>query len=120
MPRFVGRATITVDGVELLSMPGATIDIGGVKRNPIVTDAGVVGHAAEPVPARVECQLSMDKDTRLAAQRDWEDVTVSFACDTGQRYVIASAFSENPPKVTAKDGGQIPVALVGPAAVENA
>jgi len=120
MAKFLGRATITVDGIELQSKPGASIDIGGPKRSPITLDSGAVGFSEEPMPSQVDCEIVMDKDTRLAAMRDWDDVTISFACDTGQRYIIANAFSLNPPKATAKDGGAIPLTFNGPPAQEDA
>ncbi|MBI1262948.1 MAG: hypothetical protein GC184_14620 [Rhizobiales bacterium] len=119
MAKFLGRAVITVDGIELPSMPGATIDIGGPKRTEVVLDNGTVGFSEEPTPSAVECTITMDKNTRLAAMRDWDDVTISFACDTGQRYVVNNAFSLNPPKATAKDGGSIPLMFKGPPAIES-
>lgn len=120
MARYLGRATITVDGIVLESKPGASIDIGGDKRTPVTLDSGKVGFSAEPMPSQVDCEIVMDKDTRLAAMRDWDDVTIGFACDTGQRYVIANAFSINPPKATAKDGGAIALTFNGPPAEEDA
>lgn len=119
MPKFLGRAVITVSGVELLSRPGASIDVGGPKRTPITLDNGATGFSEEPMPSVVECEVVMDKETSLVAMRDWDDVTIGFACDTGQRYVIPNAFSLNPPKATAKDGGAIPMIFNGPPAIES-
>lgn len=119
MAKFLGRATITVDGVVLNSMPGASIDIGGVKRTAVTLDNGKVGFSEEPMPSQVDCNIAVDKNTSLAEIRDWDDVTIGFACDTGQRYVIAGAFSMNPPKATAKDGGSVPLSFSGPPAEES-
>jgi len=92
MPQFLGRATIRANGQVIETAKGASLDVGGTKRNP-VTVGRVVGWAEESVPAMVEC-------------------------DTGQRYVINDAFLTDTPTMKDGEGGNITLKFSGPSAEE--
>lgn len=112
----LGKAFIKVNGQLLESMPGATLDIGGVSRAAVVGANTVHGFFETPKPAVVSCQISVSKDTKLEDMNTWADVSVTFECDTGQVWVVRQAFLTEPPVMTAGDGGQVPLVFNGPPA----
>jgi hypothetical protein len=119
MPQFLGRATIRANGQVIETAKGASLDIGGVKRNPISVGR-LVGFAEETVPAMVECETAMRPGLSLATFRNMAGVTVIFECDTGQRYVIADAFLTDPPTLKDGEGGNVALKFAGPGAEEVA
>jgi hypothetical protein len=117
MPQFLGRATIRANGQVIETAKGASLDLGGVKRNPIVSGR-LVGFAEETVPAMVECETSLRPGMSLETLRSMTGATIIFECDTGQRYVIADAFITDPPTMRDGEGGQIALKFAGPGAEE--
>ncbi len=118
MPKRLGKAIIKVDGKVLESLPGAKLDIGGIERTTVVGANAVQGFYETPKPSKLEAEISVGRDTRLADIRSWDNVTVSFECDTGQMYVVQGGWCTNTPEVTASEGGKVPIAIEGPPAEE--
>lgn len=118
MAKKLGKAFIKIDGKMLESMPGAKLDIGGNERTTVVGSNAVQGYFETPKQSKVECEISVGKETRLAEMRDWDKVTISFECDTGQLYVVQGAWLTNTPEMTASEGGRVPLTLEGPPAEE--
>lgn len=118
MGKKLGRAFIKVDGQALESMPGAKLDIGGNERTTVVGANEVQGFFETPKQSKLECEITVGSSTNLAAMRDWDDVTISFECDTGQQYVIQGAWLTNTPEMTASEGGRVPLTFEGPPAQE--
>lgn len=116
----LGKAFIKVDGDLLESMPGAKIDIGGNKRDPVVGSHTVYGYAEQVQPARVEVEISVGPNTSLAKLRDITDATITFECDTGQVYIVRNAWLSETLTVTEGEGGKVPLVFVGPPAEEMA
>lgn len=116
----LGKAYIKVDGELLETMPGAKIDIGGDKRDPIVGSHTVHGFAEAIQPARVECEISVGASTSLAKLRAITNATVTFECDTGQVYIVRNAWVAETLSVTEGEGGKVPIVLMGPPAEEMA
>lgn len=104
MAKLLGRAVIKVDGAELLSKEGAKLNVGGVQRVTVVGNK-VHGYAEKVVPASIECAISVDGRTNLSQLAKMENVTVLFACDTGQQFVLRNAWLTDPPEMTAGEGG---------------
>jgi hypothetical protein len=119
MPQFLGRATIRANGQVIETAKGASLDLGGVKRNPVISGR-LVGYAEETVPAMVECETSLRPGMTLATWRNLVGATIIFEADTGQRYVIADAFITDPPTMKDGDGGNIVLKFAGPSAEEVA
>lgn len=109
MSQRLGKARIKVGGGLVDSLPGATLDLGGNTRNPVIGSNKVLGYAETPKEARLECQVSMGKGTSMQAF-DTTDTTITFEADTGQVYSLANAWLVEPPKLTASEGG--PISLV--------
>jgi hypothetical protein len=110
---YLGKAFIKVNGALLESMPGAKLVLGGFKRTPVVGANKVLGFSEEPVPGTVECELAVSKESKPEEWAAWSDVSVTFECDTGQVYIVRGAFLEEPPELTAEEGGKVPVKLTG-------
>jgi hypothetical protein len=117
MPQFLGRATIRVNGRVIESAKGASLDVGGTKRNP-VTVGRVVGWSEETMPAMVECETSLRSGMSLETFRNMAGVTLIFECDTGQRYVINDAFLTDTPTMKDGEGGNVTLKFSGPSAEE--
>ncbi len=118
MAKKLGKVVIKVDGSQLESLPGAKIDVGGVERTTLLGDNDVLGNYEKPKPSRVECEIAVGKETSMAKIREWDDVTLSCECDTGQQYVIQGAWLTNSPEMTASEGGKIPLVFEGKPAEE--
>ncbi len=117
MPQFLGRATIRANGQVIETAKGASLDLGGTKRNPVIPGR-VVGWAEETVAAMVECETSLRAGMSMEALRNLAGVTVIFECDTGQRYVINDAFLTDTPTMKDGEGGNVTLKFAGPAAEE--
>lgn len=117
MPKFLGRATLRMNGQVIETAKGAKLDPGGTKRNPIVSGR-LVGYAEETVPAMIEAETSLAEDMSIEWIRNFKDGTVIFECDTGQRYIISDAFVTDPPSMEDGEGGKIPIKISGPPAEE--
>ncbi|MGE4406041.1 phage tail tube protein [Pseudomonas sp.] len=118
MAKKLGKAKIKVDGKVLESMPGARLDIGGDERTTVIGSNAVQGFFETPKQSVLECEVSVGKETKLAEMRGWDNVTLSFECDTGQLYVVQGAWLTNTPNMTASEGGRVPMTFEGPPAEE--
>lgn len=113
----LGIVFIKVDGALLESLPGASIDIGGVTRTPVVGGNQVLGFSEALKESTVECEISVGVGTSVANLGKIADALITFECDTGQVYNVAHAALAEPPKVSA-DGGKVPLKFFGQPAVE--
>lgn len=120
MSQRLGSALITADGLVLETLPGASIDIGGKERKPVVGSNSVHGFAEVTKEAMVECEISVGPETSLEQIRSMTDVTINFQCDTGQAYIVRNAFVVDTLKLTEGEGGKVPIKFAGPPAEELA
>ena len=120
MSQRLGKAFIKWDGKLLESMPDAKLALGGIERVPVIGANVMLGFSEKIKEASLECEISVDANTRLATLAAIQDATITFECDTGQTYVMRNAFIVDPPKATAAEGGKVPLKFAGPAAEEMA
>jgi hypothetical protein len=113
MAKVTGRVTFEVDGEVLESEAGATINVGGVNREPVISETGKVFPMETSVPATAECSILHMTDTDLVALAALVDVTLNFKCDSGQVYTIKGAFLTEPPALS---GGKASLKWAGQAA----
>ena len=106
--QVTGKANIYVDGVELRTADDATLDPGGVKREPVKGSGKVHGYTEETVEPKLECTVYHTADTSIDDIKAISDATVIFQTDTGKRYVLTGAFVLEPPKLKTK-GGELSV-----------
>jgi hypothetical protein len=117
MPKYLGRATIRVDGQVYETSAGASLDPGGVKRNTQVYGQEV-GYSEETAPSVLTCETKLDANTSIDTIRNIAAATVMFECDTGQSYVIKDAFLTQPPAFKDGAGGNVSLNFSGPPAEE--
>ncbi len=114
----LGKAIIKIGGNTLESMPGATLDPGGITRQTQIGANAVLGYTETHKQSRVECEVSLRRGVSV---RDLErtGVTITFEGDTGQVFSISDAWCMEPPVI---DSGKGTARLVyeGPAAEEVA
>lgn len=113
MSQRLGKAFIKVNGALLESMPGAKLDIGGEKRTAVKGANAVHGYSAEIETAKVECEISVSKDTKLIDIGKMSNVSLTFECDTGQTFVVKNAFLTDTVSLTAQEGGKVPLKFEG-------
>lgn len=104
MSKITGKAIIRVDGTELRSASGATIDPGGEKREAKTGAGKVWGYNEDTVAPEVSCKVYHTADTSLKKLGAITNATISFECDSGPKYVLREAFVLDTPKLDTKDG----------------
>lgn len=115
--RLLGKALIKANGGVLATLPGAKLDPGGKVRTTVVGANGVLGFTESYRQSKLECEIGFGVGTSLKEIIDWDDITSSFECDTGQTYVISHGWCTEPPVITDNEG-KAPVVIEGPPAEE--
>lgn len=109
MAKMFGKATVSVNGQQLLVAESSKLNLGGVKRA-TVKGNGVYGYAEETMEATVECEVYVDSTLNLDLLNNMADGTVQFSCDTGQVYVLPHAWMVDPVEASAaNNGGKVKV-----------
>lgn len=104
MAKVFGRARIRVNGKLYDSMKGASLDLGGVKRESKTTANGVAGYTESIQPSRLEFKVPVKSDLSLKELQDAVDVTVAFETDTGKNFTVPKAWSTETGKLSDSDG----------------
>lgn len=104
MPQITGKAVIRVDGKELRTLDGATLNPGGVSREAMKGGGKVHGFKETDVEPTMECKVAHTADLSLKELGDITNATVIFECDTGRRYVLREAWTTEPPALDAGAG----------------
>lgn len=103
MATVFGRAFITVGGRRYNTKEGASLDIGGVERDPVVGDGGLAGSQEKIVSGKIECTFIASSDVRVTDIQAIKDANVSFDCDNGTSFVSSDAFNGPVPNLS-RDG----------------
>jgi hypothetical protein len=111
--KVTGRVTFEVDGEVLESEAGATINVGGVNREAVISETGKVFPMETSVPATIECSILHVGETDLVEIAGFVDKTLNFKCDSGQMYTVKGAFLTEPPSLS---GGKASLKWSGQAA----
>lgn len=85
-----GRVTIKLDNKPLRSKPGASIQLGGVKRTGDVTDQGEFYHSEKIEKCVIKATMPHMSDTDARKLRAWRG-TATFVDDIGTVYTSAPA-----------------------------
>jgi hypothetical protein len=99
----LGKAVIKIDGFTLESMPGATLDPGGIARETQVGANEILGATEKPKQSRVEVTVSIRAGIS-PQQLHKAMVPILFTGDTGQVWAIAKAWSLEPPVIDSGAG----------------
>lgn len=113
MPQATGRVKITINGEQLRSRSGASLQTGGVIRTSLTTDQAQVYFTEDTQPSMVTATIVHTADTDVVGLRSQRDVTVAFETDTGAAWVIANAFVTDVGEIS---NGEFTVTLEGPPA----
>jgi hypothetical protein len=103
MAQVTGICYVKVNGSVLRTKEGATLDLGGKARTPVVGHE-VYGYAEKVQPAVLEAKLAHTADTDLTDIKDWVDATLIFETDTGKQFIVANAFTTDTVKLSAGEG----------------
>ncbi len=98
--KVTGRIFIALNGQRIRSKEGASLDVGGLKRNTQSSDAGVDGYSEEVAAPRVECKINDTAEISVEDLRHFRDGTIVFETDTGKPYTLTNAWICEPPKLT--------------------
>ena len=92
------RVSITLGSDELLSEPGAEVQLGGVENEAVPTDQGIILFKEKVIPSMVKCSLPNIAERDMIAIKAFRGpITVKFL-DTKVAYTIPGGFYM-------KDGG---------------
>ena len=117
--QLFGKATITVGGQPLDSLPGASIDPGFDEKTPVEGDGRTLGRVHKSTTPMIECEVALRAGMKLS-DLDFVDETVAFLCDSGQRFVLVDAWSVGPLKATGgSDGGKVALKIAGMRCIEQ-
>lgn len=117
MSQYFGRATVYVNSRVLNTLPGASMDPGGVERA-VVTNEHSIGWVEKNLASTVKCEVSLGPDTSLEELAGIVEATIVFVTDNQHSYSLSGCFLTKPPAITAGDGGKIPLEFMGDPAVE--
>jgi len=104
MSQVTGKAIIRVDGEELRSLDGATLNPGGQSREAVKGGGKIHGYKESDMEPTVECKIAHTKDVSLKKLGAITDATVIFETDTGKRFVLRNAWVSEPPALDATAG----------------
>ncbi len=93
-----GKVSISLPITGLLrSKPGASLDLGGVKRDPVVDDQGVAGYTEQPVSPSIDATFIKKAGVSAATLAAIVQEDISFEGDDGAHYVLRDAWCAEPP-----------------------
>jgi hypothetical protein len=98
MAQVTGRVFISLNGQRIRSKEGASLETGGIEKEPAVSDAGVDGPTSKVVAPKVECKINHTAKTKLSDIQAFSG-TLTFETDTGRVYTLIEAWNAKPPKL---------------------
>lgn len=109
MPQFAGRAKIRIDGRELRTLDGATLNSGGVSRE-AKKGYAVYGFTETVEEPTVECKIPLGVEDSLLAINAIKGATIEFVTDIGKTFMIVDAWCSEPCSLS---GGDVDVKFAG-------
>jgi len=106
-----GRITISTAKLGVVrSKPGASLNLGGMKRDSVEDDQGVAGYSETPVAPTIDATFVKKSGVSAQALADITSEDITFEGDDGSHYVLRQAWCSEPPERTA---GEIKVKFAG-------
>lgn len=109
MPQVANKVLIFLNGTLYESKNGASLSMGGVTREPIISDNRHIGPSEGIEAASVEATFVQTADVTVANLNAFKG-TLTYEQDTGVTYVIANAYSAGNAKLSK---GEISVTFHG-------
>ena len=104
MPQITGKAIIKVDGNQWRTTDGCKLHPGGVEREAKVGGGNVHGFTEKTKAPELDATVYHTGDTDLTAINAIKDATVIFECDTGNKYLLKSAFVTSQEALDSENG----------------
>ena len=99
MTQVAGKVFLTINGKRLRSKEGASLETGGVEREPAISDSGVDGFTEKITAPKVEAKVNLTDDVSLAELQAFKNGTLVFETDTGRVFTLTNAWNAKPPKL---------------------
>lgn len=115
--QVIGKVKVVLDGDALRSEPGATLNLGLIKRTAMPNALGGVDYMEEFTNSEVKCTLLHVSDTDLEALERVTAGNVQFVGDNGVTYVIPDAFFAEAGEITSE--GKVEVTFQGSRAIRQ-
>ncbi len=97
--QIAGKVFLTINGQRLRSKEGASLEMGGIEREAVISDSGVDGFMEKFTAPKVDCKISLTPDIKLEDLQAFKDGTLVFETDTGRVYTLTGAWCAKPPKL---------------------
>lgn len=92
MTQLTGKATVKVDGAELLTDVESSLNVGGSSREAVLGPRGPQGYRETPEAPTLTTTVRHTGDTDLLSLGRITGATIIFETDTGDAYVMRRAF----------------------------
>lgn len=117
MAQSLGVVEVVWAGVKFPCEKGASFRQGGLI-NKSVTAGAQVSRSQEMMPSKVQCSTPFMTGMSIEAILATPEGELQFQCDTGQTFVIASAFLVDQVEVSGGEGGKLTLTWEGGKAEE--
>lgn len=115
--QVTGRVFVSLNGARLASKEGAKLGFGGVDREAVHGDGGVLGYSEKTAVPFIECTIAHKGDTSLKDLSAITDASITFESDTGKVYILRNAWSA---KSIELDKGEVALRFEGMSCEESA
>jgi len=89
---------------RLPTKDGTSVNFGGMTREAVLGDEGVLGHTETPVVPSIKTTLTDTTALDKTKLKNMVDETVVLSTNNGQQFVLTGAFVVNPLELNVKDG----------------
>lgn len=108
---ILGNVVIRVNGTEIKSKDGATLNPGGYERTPHNGGGRTIGYSRKWLNPSIECTIAADEDVDVIEINNIEEATITFEGDNGLSYLITKCAVSTP--CTLSDTGEIKANFIG-------
>jgi hypothetical protein len=116
--KLFGRAQIVINGQFYDSLPGAQLEVGGL-RNVTRPLTNSIKYSQNLQPSKVTCAVPVTKDTSILALLQMTEAEIHFVTDVGRSYIIRNGAQVGAGAVADGDsGGTLPLEFNGDPAEE--
>ena len=102
--KVFGVIKVTLNGVDYLTKPGATLDVGGRRHTSQFGNEKRTGASWEPVSSVLSCEFIVYSETDFEAIRDFEGIA-EYITDVGVHVAADNCIVVDPPAFSDAGGG---------------
>jgi Phage tail tube protein len=109
--KFVKKLYFDLPGFgRVNAMEGGTLNVGGMTRETVKVDLGVVGFTEDHAEPSIDFKVKMSPGLSLRALSDLSGVDVTVQTDGGDTYILGGAWTSEPVSLS---GGEIDMKMAG-------